>query len=156
MTPSDKSLDDRAIERRELDRRRYSFRTLLGAFFLYRRRSCRRQEEAVNSYTDWYGPWPLIATLIIILLCCLDAFFTLILLANGAVELNVFMDVLIKKDIQLFTIVKLAMTGIALLVLVMHVNFRIYRVIAVRYLIYAFVPIYMILIAHQINMLYQI
>jgi hypothetical protein len=66
------------------------------------------------------------------------------------------MDVLIKKDIQLFTIVKLAMTGIALLVLVMHVNFRIYRVIAVRYLIYAFVPIYMILIAHQINMLYQI
>jgi hypothetical protein len=78
------------------------------------------------------------------------------LLSKGAVELNVLMDVLIQKDIQLFAIVKMAGTGIALIVLVMHFNFRIYKVIAVRYLIYAFVPLYMLLIAHEINMLYQI
>ena len=70
--------------------------------------------------------------------------------------MNIFMDMLIKKDIQLFTIVKMAVTGIALIVLVMHYNFRIYKVIAVRYLVYAFVPIYMLLIAHEINLLYQI
>ena len=66
------------------------------------------------------------------------------------------MDMLIKEDIQLFTIVKMAMTGIALIVLVLHFNFRIYKVIAVRYLIYAFVPLYMLLIAHELNLLYQI
>jgi hypothetical protein len=50
----------------------------------------------------------------------------------------------------------MAMTGIALIVLVMHFNFRIYKVIAVRYLVYALVPLYMLLIAHEINLLYQI
>ena len=153
---TNKSLDDRAIERRDRERRRFSIRTLFGALFLYRRRNYRRDQETVNSYTDWYGPWPLIATLIIIILCFVDAFLTLILLGKGAVELNVFMDVLIKKDIQLFAIVKMAVTGIALIVLVMHFNFRIYKVIAVRYLIYAFVPLYMLLVAHEINLLYQI
>lgn len=156
MNMTHKSLDNRAIERRDGERRRYSIRTLFGALFMYRRRNARRHEEAVNSYTDWYGPWPLIATLIIIILCVVDAFLTLILLGNGAVELNVFMDMLIKKDIQLFTIVKMAVTGIALIVLVLHFNFRIYKVIAVRYLIYAFVPLYMLLIAHELNLLYQI
>ena len=156
MDMTHKSLDDRAIERREDDRRRFSIRTLFGAMFLYRRRDCRRHQDSTNSYTDWYGPWPLVATLVIIILCFVDAFLTLILLSKGAVELNVFMDVLIKKDIQLFTIVKMAVTGIALIVLVMHFNFRIYKIIAVRYLIYAFVPLYMLLIAHEINMLYQI
>ena len=42
---------------------------------------------------------------------------------------------------------------LALIVLVMHFNFRIYRFIAVRYLIYALVPMYSLLIAHEINML---
>jgi hypothetical protein len=66
------------------------------------------------------------------------------------------MDILIQKDTQLFTIVKVAVTGLALVILVLHFNFRVYRVIAVRYLIYAFVPMYMLLIAHEINMLYSI
>jgi hypothetical protein len=156
MDMTHKSLDNRAVERRGDERRRFSMRTLFGALFLYRRRNSRRHQEAVNSYTDWYGPWPLIAALIIIILCVVDAFLTLILLGKGAVELNIFMDLLIKMDIQLFTIVKMAMTGIALIVLVMHFNFRIYKVIAVRYLVYALVPLYMLLIAHEINLLYQI
>jgi hypothetical protein len=156
MDMTHKSLDDRAVERRDGERRRYSIRTLFGALFLCRRRDYRRHQETVNNYIDWYGPWPFVATLIIIILCFVDAFLTLILLSKGAVELNVLMDVLIQKDIQLFAIVKMAGTGIALIVLVMHFNFRIYKVIAVRYLIYAFVPLYMLLIAHEINMLYQI
>jgi hypothetical protein len=156
MNMTDKSLDDRAVERRAGDRRSASTRTLFGALFKYRRRNSRRHKDEVNSYTDWYGPWPLVATLLIIILCCVDAFLTLILLDKGAVELNVLMDVLIQKDTQLFTIVKVSVTGLALLILVLHFNFRVYRVIAVRYLIYAFVPMYMVLIAHEINMLYSI
>ena len=156
MDMTHKSLDDRAIERRDNERRRFTVRTLFGALFLYRRREHRRHQEHINSYTDWYSPWPLIATLVIIILCFVDAFLTLILLSKGAVELNLFMDLLIQKDTQLFTIVKMAATGIALIVLVMHFNFRVYRIIAVRYVIYAFVPLYMLLVAHQINMLYQI
>ena len=156
MNMTHKSLDDRAVERRDGERRRFTIRTLFGALFLYRRRNFRRHQDMTNSYTDWYSPWPLIATLAIIILCFIDAFLTLILLGKGAVELNIFMDLLIKKDIQLFTIVKMSVTGIALIVLVMHFNFRVYRIITVRYLIYAFVPLYMLLVAHEINLLYQI
>jgi hypothetical protein len=156
MNMTDKALDDRAIERRTIDRRRANSHTLLGALFKCRRRNGRRHQDEHNTYTDWYGPWPLVATLLIIILCCVDAFLTLILLDKGAVELNVLMDILIQKDTQLFTIVKVTVTGLALVILVLHFNFRVYRVIAVRYLIYAFVPMYMLLIAHEINMLYSI
>jgi hypothetical protein len=92
----------------------------------------------------------------IILMCCLDAFFTLILISNGAVEMNFFMDWLIKRDVQTFAVVKMAVTSLALVILVMHFNFRIYRIIAVRYLMYALVPVYMALIAHEINLLQQV
>jgi hypothetical protein len=148
--------DDRAIEHRRNDRRRFSMRTLYGTLFLRRRRTSRREDDLLNSYIDWYGPWPLIATIMITVMCCLDAFFTLILIGNGAVEMNIFMDWLIQKDVQMFAIVKMSVTSVALVVLVMHFNFRIYRVIAVRYVMYALVPIYMALIAHEINLLQQV
>lgn len=151
-----RTIDDRAIEHRRDDRRRFTCQTLFGTLFVRRRRDPRREEDLLNSYIDWYGPWPLVATVMIISMCCLDAFFTLLLISNGAVEMNFLMDWLIKRDIQTFAVVKMSVTSLALVILVMHYNFRIYRVIAVRYLMYALVPVYMALIAHEINMLQQI
>jgi len=156
MKPLQNTVDDRAIEQRRIDRRRHSYRTLLGTLFINRRRAMRREEDLLNSYIDWYGPWPLIATMLIILMCCLDAFFTLILINNGAVEINVFMDWLIRKDVQIFAVVKMAITSLALIVLVMHLNFRVYRIFAVRYLMYALVPLYTGLIFYEITLLERI
>ena len=112
--------------------------------------------DHLNSYTDWYGHWTLAATLIIIMLCFADAFLTIVLLSKGAVELNVLMDYLIQKDVHLFTVVKMSVTGTALIILVLHFNFRIYKFIAVRYLVYALVPLYSLLIFHQLTMLTNI
>jgi hypothetical protein len=125
----------------------------MGALRHYRRRHLRREEDSLNSYTDWYGHWPFAATLTIILLCFADAFLTIVLLNKGAVELNGLMDWLIQKDTHTFAVVKMSMTGAALIVLVMHFNFRIYKYIAVRYLIYALVPLYSLLIVHELAML---
>jgi hypothetical protein len=77
----------------------------------------------------------------------------MVLLSKGAVELNGLMDYLIQKDIQLFAVVKMSVTGVALIVLVLHFNFRIYKYIAVRYLIYGLVPLYSLLIFHELTML---
>jgi hypothetical protein len=142
-----------SAEQRQQDRRQTSFQTLLGSLRHYRRRHLRRDEDQQNSYTDWYGHWPFAATLIIILLCFADAFLTIVLLSKGAVELNGLMDWLIQKDTYIFTVVKMSMTGAALIVLVMHFNFRIYKYVAVRYLIYALVPLYSLLIFHELTML---
>ena len=146
--------DSRAIEQRQTDRRHTTLRTLAGALFNHRRRKIRRTGEHINSYIDWYGHWPLAATFTIILLCFADAFLTIVLLSKGAVELNILMDWLIQHDVHTFAVVKMAITGAALVVLVMHLNFRIYRIIAVRYLVYALVPLYSLLIAHELRMLY--
>ena len=153
MEPDRKKAEDRDIEQRQGDRRQTSARTLAGAIRLQRRRIHRRDNDQVNRYIDWYGHWPFAATLTITLLCFTDAFLTIVLLSHGAVELNFLMDWLIQRDVHTFAVVKMAVTGTALVVLVMHFNFRIYRFIAVRYLIYALVPMYSLLIMHEINML---
>jgi hypothetical protein len=153
VEPDREKAEDRAIEQRQGDRRQTSARTLAGAIRLQRRRIHRRDNDQVNRYIDWYGHWPFAATLTITLLCFTDAFLTIVLLSHGAVELNFLMDWLIQRDVHTFAVVKMAVTGTALVVLVMHFNFRIYRFIAVRYLIYALVPMYSLLIMHEINML---
>ena len=138
------------------ERRKHSLWTLHGALFKSRRHGSRRAGEHINNYVDVYGHWTLIATITIILLCCTDAFLTIVLLSNGAVEMNVLMDWLIQRDIRSFAVVKIGVTSLALIVLVMHLNFRIYKIIAVRYLIFALVPMYSLLIAHELNMLSQL
>ena len=145
--------EDRTVERRIQNRRRFTLQSLSGALFTLRRRQARRETDKINSYIDWYEPGPLIASVLIILLSSLDAFLTLVLLKHGAVELNVLMGWLIQMDIRTFAAVKLGVTSLALVVLVLHFNFYIYRVLPVRYLIYALMPLYAFLIAHEINIL---
>jgi hypothetical protein len=153
MNPDSSIPDDESAERRRQDRRRFTLRSLFGALFTLRRRRPRRKGDQLNAYIDWYEPWPLMASVVIILLSSLDAFLTLILLNHGAVELNILMDWLIRMDIRTFAAVKLAVTGLALIILVLHFNFRLYKVLPVRYLIYALMPIYAFLIAHEISLL---
>jgi len=153
MSLQPESTDDKDADQRLLDRRQPSLKTLLGSLTLSRRRDSRREDDHIDSYTDWYGHWPFAATLTIILLCFADAFLTIVLLSKGAVELNTLMDWFIQKDTYMFAVVKMSMTGVALIILVMHFNFRIYKYIAVRYLIYALVPLYSLLIFHELTML---
>jgi len=148
--------DNRVTDERQADRRRTTLRTLTGSLLYHRRRVMRRTNDHVNSYIDWYGHWPLAATFTIILLCFTDAFLTIVLLSKGAVELNILMDWLIQHDVQTFAVVKMSITGAALVILVLHLNFTIYRFIAVRYLMYALVPLYSLLIAHELRMLYAL
>lgn len=153
LQPLSDKTDNQSSEQRQHDRRQPSLKTLLGSLRHYRRRHLRRDGDNLNTYTDWYGHWPFAATFTIILLCFADAFLTIVLLSKGAVELNGLMDWLIRKDTYIFTVVKMSMTGAALIILVMHFNFRIYRFVAVRYLIYALVPLYSLLIFHELTML---
>ena len=153
MSLQSESADDKNADQRLLDRRQPSLKTLLGSLTLSRRRDSRREDDHIDSYTDWYGHWPFAAALTIILLCFADAFLTIVLIGNGAIEINILMDWFIQKDLFMFTVVKMSMTGTALIILVMHFNFQIYKYIAVRYLIYGLVPLYSLLIFHELRML---
>ncbi len=113
----------------------------------------RRSVDAVNRYVDWYRPGLLVAALIILTCSILDAALTLDLLSRGASELNIFMAVLIEKDIDQFFIIKLSLTCLSIVFLVVHKNFRIYNNFLVAHFIYLFAFLYTGLIGYELLLL---
>ncbi len=89
----------------------------------------------------------------ILLLCGTDAVLTLNLLKQGAVELNPLMATLIQFDTQLFAAIKMAVTGLALISLVVLANYRIFRRIRVYNLVYGAFFAYLALISYELLIL---
>lgn len=75
---------------------------------------------------------------------------TLNLLRMGAQEANVFMAHLIEKDVFLFGATKMALTGLGLILMVMHAPFRLFRIISVQNILRIFFFAYFALIAYQV------
>lgn len=139
--------------RRRGDRRRTSLKSVTLHTYRGRRRHPRRLEDREGSYLDWHQPHLLAATLCTLLLSCTDAILTLNILGRGGSELNWFMAVLIEHNIHLFAGVKMALSGSALIVLVMHANFRVFRVLRGWHLIYMVLPMYVVLVLYELFLL---
>ena len=96
----------------------------------------------------------LFAVVMIIITCsCLDAVITLELLSRGAIELNTLMARLIETDVQQFINVKIALTGLSLVFLVVHKNFRLWGSFTVTHLIYGICIGYSVLVAYELRLL---
>ena len=141
---------DAAKCRRGLDRRQRSAKTFLIGGMRARRRGIRRSKDQHSHYVDWFEPHLLAAALTIMVLSIADAFLTLKLMNYGAVEKNAIMAVLIEKDYGLFTAVKFLLTGLSLLVLVAHFNFRVFRRFKVAHFLSAFALVYVALFAYEL------
>jgi hypothetical protein len=124
-------------DRRTSATKPFSFYTFRG-----RRRKSRRHDERQNYYVDRYNVRYLILVVAILILCFLDAYLTLLLLQVGAIELNPFMLYFIKKDVVLSMVVKYIMTAAALIIFLVHKNFRVFGGLRVRNLIYAILAVY--------------
>ena len=145
---------DPRTNRRRADRRNpFTLSSLLAGNRYCRRHGARRDSDRHSYYIDWYGPELMLLVIGILLFCFADAVFTLTLLSRGAIEVNPFMAWLIETDIQLFAIIKMALTGVCLIFLVMHINFRIYRLLKVNHVLYACLPLYALLIAYEMVLL---
>jgi hypothetical protein len=109
---------DVPIERRSgKDRRKLSPWSLLYGGFRPRRRRGRRHEDHEYSWLDWHEPSVLYLSVAIVLLSCVDALFTLNLLAVGGEELNVFMDEMIGRGADRFLLVKIGLTSVSVILL---------------------------------------
>jgi hypothetical protein len=139
--------------RRAVDRRRTSLKSIAYGSVVGRRRAGRRAGDHDDTYLDLHQPHLLFATALTLLLSGLDAFLTLDILSRGGTELNWFMAALIERDIQLFTAVKMALSGTALVVIVMHANFRVFRVLRAWHLIYLVLPMYILLVGYELHLL---
>ena len=140
-----------SVERRKLDeRRRLSLWAHINADPNYlRRRYARRRCDRYNKYVDCYKPVLFYITVSILLLSCVDATLTLYLIRYGAVELNPLMAFLIDINPQLFVIVKLGLTSIGLILLLGHINFRIFQTVRVDYCLYLSLFIYLALASYE-------
>jgi hypothetical protein len=144
-------------ERRLTDRRRARFHHLVyGAIVHGRRRRPRRHSDARGYYVDRYDGGLFAVAVGILLFCCLDALFTLILLGMGAEEVNLFMAALLEEGVPTFVYTKLALTGIGLVFLVVHAAFQLAGAVRVRHILYSILGSYMTLFVYQVGMLTRV
>lgn len=133
------------------DRRRPTARWLLHGLRAARRTRLRRATD--RGYVDRFEPALFWCALAIVVLCSVDAAWTLELLQRGARELNPLMDLLIRMDVRWFVNVKLGLTVAGVLVLALHKDFRLFRSVRARHLLYGVLAVYVALIGYEVALL---
>ena len=113
-----------------------------------RRRGSRRTDDQ-QVYSDWYESRFLFIAVAMMLLCSLDATFTLMLMQHGASELNVLMASLIHTDQQQFINAKLALTAFGIVPLVAYKDFRVYKLFKVETLFVMLLCLYAVLVLYE-------
>jgi len=98
---------------------------------------------------DWHEPHLLLLALLILFLSITDAFLTLTLMMHGATEANPVLAYVLEAFPKSFATVKLALTGMGILVLVALARARVFRVIRVSALIHMCVAAYVALIYYE-------
>ncbi len=136
------------VKQRRGDRRMLSWRSFAYGAFKGRRERERRAGHRLG-YIDRYAPSVVLVTVGVFALGCLDAYLTLRLLAAGASEVNPLLDFVLSIDIDLFILVKLVLTGIGLLVLVLHKNFTVLSRFTGQRLLHGSLVLYVCLIAYE-------
>ena len=144
-----------------MDNRHQDRRSEIPFFCLYqigiktgRRMTERRLNIKAPVYVDRYAGHLMLCAICIMILSCLDAFFTLNILAKGGEEINPFMAVLIEDSVSKFIGVKLALTSLALVLLTMHHNVLLTEKIRVRHVKYSILSGYTVLIGYELFLLH--
>src|SRR6185437_10267022 len=103
------SSQDSTERRRGPDRRRTTLRALMHGSLHPRRRGPRRGYEASFVAVDWHDPQWLGISILIVVLSCVDAFFTITLIDRGAYEANPLMAPLVSGSPLAFALVKIGL-----------------------------------------------
>jgi hypothetical protein len=134
--------------RRGCDRRRLTPRTFVQGALTPRRRAARRGGEE-QPLVDWQEPHLLLLALSILLLSVADAFLTLTLLMRGAEEANPLLAYVLTAYPAWFGMIKIALTGAGLVVLVAMARATIFRIVRVSSIIHWCLIGYAGLIAYE-------
>src|SRR6188768_3062775 len=110
--------------RARTERRRSVLHALWRGNFTRRRLAPRRSAERHVVVTDWFHPQWLALTIGILLLCFLDAIFTLTLVSQGAREVNPLMNPLVHGSGHSFAYWKIGLTAIGVMTLTLLARLR--------------------------------
>jgi hypothetical protein len=145
-------------ERREyFDRRRRVWWSVLYGNFRPRRRTPPRRSDSFHYHSvDWHSPHLLAVSIAILLMSMADALLTLVLLAGGAEEANPVMDLVVHGDAAMFAGLKMAVTGVCVMLMVCLARYRFMRRLRVQFVLYAILLTYSCLISYEIWMMRQL
>jgi hypothetical protein len=145
----------RGFERRSRPDRRHRiwWAFLYGAIRPRRRHVGRRNDDGRFQPTDWHGAHLWAVSLSILILSVVDAFLTVTLMSGGAVEVNPVMAAVMGHDMEVFAILKIAMTGVSVMLMVFLARYRFMRVVRVELLLYGVLLTYLFLVGHEMGML---
>jgi len=136
--------------RKVIDRRVNPTKPFSRQTFRGNRKKARRKEEQDNYYTDRYPSYYMLLIMLILVLCFVDVYLTLVLIQLGGRELNPIMGIFLKKDIVLLMVIKYAITSICILIFLIHKNFRLFGKIKTQYILYIVLGIFLALVSYKI------
>jgi hypothetical protein len=137
-------------ERRErAERRVLSWKTMFYGYTRSRRVTVRRDGEQGSVYSDWYHPWLFLLATGIMLLSCLDAFLTLQLMELGMIEANPLMAAAMRYGTSPFVIIKVTVTGLAILTLVFFARVQFFNIFRTGLLLTLAFCLYCCLICYE-------
>lgn len=135
------------------DRRKQRVWAFIYGCFHPRRRAHRREQDDHHWHTDWHDSGLLYLALAIVLMSCMDALFTLNLLAVGGEELNLFMKFMIEDNVDRFLMTKIGLTSAGVVVLVAASRYKMLGIVPVRRMLQLICAGYCVLIAHELILL---
>jgi hypothetical protein len=142
--------------RSDVERRRFSWRTVAYGFALSRRHTHRRAVDEEVIFLDWHHPWLFFLATGTMLLSCADAFLTLQLISHGMIEANPVMDAAMGYGTAVFTGTKLTMTAFGIFVLVFLAKARFLNRLRVGLFLTIFFTGYACLVCYELVSLFRL
>ncbi|HMK84855.1 MAG TPA: DUF5658 family protein [Steroidobacteraceae bacterium] len=137
-------------------RRRVWWSAVYGSFRPRRRQAPRRSDEARYHAVDWHEAHLLAVSIGILILSVADAFLTVTLMSGGAIEVNPVMAMFVKGNVAVFAGSKMTITGVSVMLMVFLARYRFMRLVRVDIILYCILVLYVVLIAHEIDMLHRL
>jgi hypothetical protein len=148
------SVPSREFERRSgKERRHVTIASYWHGALNPRRRDGRRATDRFYPVIDWHSPRVLALVLLILGLSMLDAALTLMLMSQGASEINPIMALFLPHSVGWFVATKLALTSIGASVLVACSRMRLFRLLPGEALLYVVLASYITLVVYELRLL---
>ena len=136
-------------KRSGVDRRKRDLPILSKYWMTGRRGELRRVEDRQKSHRiDRYSPKTLFAILLIIALCILDVFFTLVLVSHGAKEINPLMAYYLDRSPLLFFGVKYMLTCASIILILFNKNVYLFKTKVQVKIVFVFLLFPLALVVH--------
>jgi len=120
-----------------------------------RRRSGRRLTDRTYPVIDWHSPRILALVLLILGLSALDGVLTVMLLSQGASEVNPVMALFVPHNLGWFAAIKLGLTSFGAAVLVACARMKLFRLFPGEVLLYLVAGCYIALVIYELRLLEQ-